>query len=269
MEVNLTGVQHSVSRGVPGGNAARGPIASSDVRLSLAASLRFGAIVYTLLLLRDAFMDGVIQQLAKDILLAMSFNKSYMERKNRCGRRSVVVKTLIRVNHVGCQKYGSFQKHDRGSCSYICLCCISVSANEENHDVGGMCVNGFTTQRRCENQEAECYFNCKILIEWLRFKKSLTRWWSRETGYQFRLSRYLREELGFLSNAKGEFIKHRRRLIALYNIVIVGLITMLSLRRILSGEAARMEDLTLLNDSLIIPQFLIDNSNYILFSPER
>lgn len=248
MEVNLTGVQHSVSRGVPGGNAARGPISSSDVRLSLAASLRIGAIVYTLLLLRDAFMDGVIQQLARDILLAMSCDKEP-------GRGSSVVRTLIRVNHRGCQNYGSFEKHDR--------------ERGGNHEVRRKkCLNGGSTERR----GAGCHFNCKILIEWLRSKKFQTRWWAPETGCQFRLSRYLREELGFLSDANRDLSKHRRgrrRRIGLYNSVIVGVLIMLSLMRILSEETVSMdkEDLTLLNDSLvIIPRLFIGHSNDILCS---
>lgn len=247
MEVNLTGVQHSVSRGVPGGNAARGPISSSDVRLSLAASLRIGAIVYTLLLLRDAFMDGVIQQLARDILLAMSYKEQ--------GRGNSVVNTLIRVNHRGCQNYGSFEENDpeRGG----------------NYEVRRKkCLNSGSTERI----RAGCHFNCKILIEWLRSKKFQTRWWSPETGCQFRLSRYLREKLRFLSEANGDLSKHRRgrrRRIALYNIVIVGVLIMLSLMRILSEETVSKdkEDLTLLNDSLvIIPRLFIGHSNDILCS---
>lgn len=50
MEVNLTGVHHSVSRGIPGGNAARGSIASSHVKLSLSSSLHVCAFIYLLLL---------------------------------------------------------------------------------------------------------------------------------------------------------------------------------------------------------------------------
>lgn len=69
MEVNLTGVHHSVSRGVPGGNAARGSIASSHVKLSLSAGLRLGALVYALLLLRDGLAaNDYLRQMAKAIL---------------------------------------------------------------------------------------------------------------------------------------------------------------------------------------------------------
>lgn len=57
--VSLTGLHHSVSRGVLGGNAAGGSLASSQVSARLSAGLRVGALLYGCLLL----MEGLLGQL--------------------------------------------------------------------------------------------------------------------------------------------------------------------------------------------------------------
>lgn len=50
MEVNLTGVSHSVSRGIPSSNSARGSSSSSDVSMSLSHNLHICSLVFFTLL---------------------------------------------------------------------------------------------------------------------------------------------------------------------------------------------------------------------------
>lgn len=202
MEVNLTGVHHSVSRGVPGGNAARGSIASSHVKLSLAAGLRLGAIVYALLLLRDA-LAGTFR-LAEQIVqgrhrtTAMSVHCSIVSGSSSSrgrGRGSVDMGSRVNINNnKNGQTVVSVLQSDDWRWSCCCCCCcwyarspwgvIPVSLGVWVVANNGACMARVGCRRRDEKtrkrSDGRAEVNCNyciliiLIIDWIRKGEPVT-----------------------------------------------------------------------------------------------
>lgn len=198
MEVNLTGVHHSVSRGVPGGNAARGSIASSHVKLSLAAGLRLGAIVYALLLLRDA-LAGTFR-LAEQIVqgrhrtTAMSVHCSIVSGSSSrgCGSGSVDMGSRVNINNnKNGQTVVSVLQSDDWRWSCCCCWCarspwgvIPVSLGVWVAANNGACMARVGCSRRDEKtrkrSDGRAEVNCNyciliiLIIDWIRKGEPVT-----------------------------------------------------------------------------------------------
>lgn len=220
--------------GVSGGSAARESIASSNVKLSLAAGLRLLlAIVHALQLLCDALVGGIGNPMAHQIgparpERAMNGNGS-TSRVNKNGHTDENLRRRV------CRAAGAVSRHCPSGTHPDSRGYNKVGAYEMDRCCCGEKLSG-SRGRRWE--EVNCSY-CTLIIDWIRNKELVKSWLS---NFGHNATKHMCGRFEQLSWRRGKLLKdlfgcERRWPLLLMNILLIWvMVILLSSLRILSNE---------------------------------